>query len=125
MGKGSDLVPVVHESQVVLQACMTVGRDSAGRFDVLGYRNAPHSRLLQDSRTSCCHAADSAIPDISSSVVTLRPTFLPFLSTAKDQKALNIGSAKPTSAQQFPATVNRELGHDHDADILGADASFT
>ncbi|KAL2022858.1 hypothetical protein VTK56DRAFT_4389 [Thermocarpiscus australiensis] len=28
-------------------------------------------------------------------------------------------------AQQFPATVNRELGHNHDAHIFGADASFT
>jgi hypothetical protein len=37
---------------------------------------------------------------------------------------LNIDSVKPTSAQQFPATVNRELGHGYNADIFGADASF-
>lgn len=53
-----------------------------------------------------------------------RDPFLPFLSTAKDQKALNIDSAKPTLAQQFPATMNRELGYDHNVDILGANASF-
>jgi hypothetical protein len=56
--------------------------------------------------------------------VHLKLLELILLSTAKDQKALNIDSAKPTPAQQFPATVNRELGHGHDADILGADASF-
>ena len=47
-----------------------------------------------------------------------------FLSTTKDQKALNIDSAKATLAQQFPAIVNGELGHGHDADILSTDASF-
>ncbi len=31
---------------------------------------------------------------------------------------------KPTLAQQFPATVNRELGHNHNTDVLGGDAGF-
>ena len=53
-----------------------------------------------------------------------RDPFLPFLSTAKDQKALNIDFAKPTLAQQFPAMVSRELGYYYNTNILGADANF-
>lgn len=86
------------------------------------------ARLItyQDKR----YGRSSKLPEshISQGIPITNPRFrdpsLSFLSTAKDQKALNIGPAKPTLAQQFPATVNRELGHDHDADILGADASF-
>jgi hypothetical protein len=51
-------------------------------------------------------------------------TPLLFLSTAKDQEVLNINSPKATLAQEFPTTVNRELGHDHDDNILEAAASF-
>ena len=52
-------------------------------------------------------------------------TLIPCLGAAKDQKALNIDSAKAMPAQKFPAIVNRELGHDHDAHIFGAGASLT
>jgi hypothetical protein len=45
------------------------------------------------------------------------------LGAIENQKALNIDLAKPTSAQQFPTTVNRELGHNHYADILSTDTS--
>ena len=70
----------------------------------------------------------TTVESLSQSIAIANPRFrepfLPFLSTAKDHKALNIDSAKSTLAQQFPAMVNRELGHNHDADILSADASF-
>ena len=55
----------------------------------------------------------------------LHYTLVPCLSAAKDQKALNIDSTKAMPAQQFPATVNRALGHNHNAHICKADASLT
>ena len=51
-------------------------------------------------------------------------SFPPSLKTAKGQKALDPNPAKTTSAQQFPATVSRELGHDHDGDVLYVDTSL-
>ena len=50
---------------------------------------------------------------------------LSFLGTIKDQKALNLDSAKATLPQKFPASVNREFSHNHNGNILIADASFT
>lgn len=40
------------------------------------------------------------------------------LGAIENQKALNIDLTKPTLAQQFPTTVNGELGHNHYSDIL-------
>ena len=48
----------------------------------------------------------------------------PPLSTTKNQKALNIDSAKTTPTQQFLPSINRELHHDYDVNIPGIDTSF-
>ena len=40
------------------------------------------------------------------------------LYTIEDQEALYLDFAKAMSAQQLPATINRELGYNHDAHIL-------
>lgn len=51
------------------------------------------------------------------------PRFL--LNTIEDQEALYLDFAEAMSAQQLPATMNRELGYNHDAHILSTNANFT
>lgn len=55
-------------------------------------------------------------------IFTVAPTLL---RSAKDQKALDMDSAKPPSAQQFPPPMDRELGHGHDSDIPRVNARFS
>jgi hypothetical protein len=46
------------------------------------------------------------------------------LSTSEDQKASNLSSAIAMLAQQLPATVKQELGHEHHNDILRTNSRF-
>jgi hypothetical protein len=49
--------------------------------------------------------------------------YVSHLSAIENQKALNIGLAKPTSVQQVLTTMDGELSHNHYADILNPDTT--